>query len=391
MDVVTESRLEPPAIDPPGHHREHRRSVRLFSIALRNLRRRPEHTLLAVLGIGLTITVAIVVESISTGYQVRGAAAYDRADAGAPIWILPAGGFTYSPRYDTLLPNGVLPQPAQLGSGWKVRQTLGAVTKVNGRPVPVLGSTGNPLGVATVSVPAARLLHLKPGSTVTVDGSSLRVRSGGTQGAYVEVPLATARALTGGRGWLTAVPPAADLNVRSQLAASTHSPVTTDPTQAATHQHGIVYITQGGGGVFTFRDRFSALLGGRVQGSVLGLVAKLALFLGFVISVTSFLAAVQERRREFGVLASIGLTDEVLYFFLAEAGLIFASAYVFGLGLAVVLLAGASPGQLSASDVLQAAALVLTYLPALGIFAALIPAHRITQQRPVDLLREASS
>jgi putative ABC transport system permease protein len=54
--------------------------------------------------------------------------------------------------------------------------------------------------------------------------------------------------------------------------------------------------------------------------------------------------------------------------------------------LAIVALVVEPPGQLTASNVLQAAALVLTYLPALGVFAALIPAHRITQQRPVDLL-----
>jgi len=42
----------------------------------------------------------------------------------------------------------------------------------------------------------------------------------------------------------------------------------------------------------------------------------------------SFLAAVQERRREFGIMSSIGLADEVLYFFLVESGIVFLTAYL---------------------------------------------------------------
>jgi putative ABC transport system permease protein len=374
----------------PREHEDRRRSVRLVSIALRNLIRRPEHTVLAVVGIALTITVAVAVESISTGYQVRGGDAYDRAVGDASAWIVPSGGITYSPQFGSLLPRGQLPAAPDFGGGWKFVATIAGTTDVEGRPVAIFGSAQNPAGVATVSEPAAKSMGLSTGSAVEVAGARLRVLVKGSQGRYALVPLAVARAAVGDRGWLTVFPPAAAADVRDRLAAATGLPVTADPTVTAARNRGLVYITRGGGGVFTFRDRFSSVLAGRVQGSVLGVIADLALVLGFVIAVTSFLAAVQERRREFGVMASIGLTDEVLYFFLTEALLTFLAAYVLGILLAGVALLIVSPGQLSLSDVLEAAALVLTYLPALGIFAALIPAHRITQQRPVDLLRDES-
>ena len=71
---------------------------------------------------------------------------------------------------------------------------------------------------------------------------------------------------------------------------------------------------------------------------------RLALALGFVIAVSTFVASVQERRREFGIMASIGLTDEVLYFFLVESLLLFVMAYVSGtlLGGAIVAFAANS-------------------------------------------------
>ena len=58
------------------------------------------------------------------------------------------------------------------------------------------------------------------------------------------------------------------------------------------------------------------------------------------IAVSSFLAAVAERKREFGIMSSIGLADEVLYFFLVESGITFLTAYlvgVLGAGVAVAL------------------------------------------------------
>jgi len=73
-------------------------------------------------------------------------------------------------------------------------------------------------------------------------------------------------------------------------------------------------------------------------------VSTVGLVLGFIIAVSSFLAPVQERRREFGIMSSIGLADEALYFFLVESAIVFTVAYLAG-----ALAAGAAVALVAAS------------------------------------------
>ena len=47
----------------------------------------------------------------------------------------------------------------------------------------------------------------------------------------------------------------------------------------------------------TFEQKFSALFSGKVTSSTLGLISTIGLGLGFIIAVSSFLAAVQDARR----------------------------------------------------------------------------------------------
>ena len=101
---------------------------------------------------------------------------------------------------------------------------------------------------------------------------------------------------------------------------------------------------------------------------------------------SSFLAAVQERRREFGIMSSIGLADEVLYFFLVESAIVFIVAYVVGAAGAGVAVALVIPGIATPIAWAQAAAMVAAFLPAMAIVGALVPVHRLLQQKPVDLL-----
>jgi ABC-type antimicrobial peptide transport system permease subunit len=134
----------------------------------------------------------------------------------------------------------------------------------------------------------------------------------------------------------------------------------------------------------SFDQKMAALLGGKVTSSALGLVAQVGLVLGFVIAVTTFVASVQERRREFGIMAGIGLTDEVLYFFLTESLLLFVAAYVLGALAGGLVVATVVPSFLSLATLASAVGIAAMYLPALGIVAALIPVHRLVQQRPCE-------
>jgi ABC-type antimicrobial peptide transport system permease subunit len=119
-------------------------------------------------------------------------------------------------------------------------------------------------------------------------------------------------------------------------------------------------------------------------------VSTVGLVLGFVIAVSSFLASVQERRREFGIMSSIGLADEVLYFFLVESAIVFLAAYLAGALAAGVAVALVVPGLATLGGWLQAAGMVAAYLPAMAIIGALVPVHRLLQQRPVSLLTGSS-
>jgi putative ABC transport system permease protein len=380
--------LEPNVADPQASEAVsgRGRGLKLLRFGVRNLRRRPEYTVLSVTGIALVISVVIIVQSIATSFDVAGTQAFADDVGDAPVWVVPAHGVTYNPALGALLPNGAAPALQNLPRAWTVRATLGGIWTYRGKRVALYGISMPARGVAVVSQRAAESLGLANGSSISIGRHRLTVSVRGRNGTYIRVTASVARPVIGDRGWLSVIPPAGVSSVSAALAGVPGLVVTTDPSRTADGRHPLAYITTGGG-LFTFQSRFSAALGGRVSGSLLGIISKLALVLGFVIAVTSFLAAVYERRREFGILASIGLSDEVLYFFLMEALIIFAAAYLVGAAIGIVLLMLVLPGQISLSSVLQACALTLTYLPALGIFAALIPTHRIVQQRPADLLR----
>ena len=173
---------------------------------------------------------------------------------------------------------------------------------------------------------------------------------------------------------------------RSSAARSASSRRRTRRSRRTPTARGLIYDTVGGSGPLTFEQKFSALFSGKVTSSTLGLISTIGLGLGFVIAVSSFLAAVQERRREFGIMSSIGLADEVLYFFLVESAIVFVAAYlvgVLGAGAAVALVI---PGIATPTAWLQAAGMVAAFLPAMAIVGALVPVHRLLQQRPVILL-----
>jgi putative ABC transport system permease protein len=380
--------LEPNVADPyaPEAVSDRGRGLRLLRFGLRNLRRRPEYTVLSVIGIALVIAVVVIVQSIATSFDVAGTQAFADDVGGVPVWVVPAQGVTYNPALGVLLANGAVPSLRNLPPTWPVRVTLGGIWRYHGKHVALYGISRLTPGVAVVSQRASESLDLRNGNSVSIGHHKLTVSVRRGNGTYIRVPAGVARSVIGDHGWLSITPPAGVNSVKAALSRVPGLMVTTEPSRGADGRHPLAYITTGGG-LFTFQARFSAALGGRAAGSLLGIIAKLALVLGFVIAVTSFLAAVYERRREFGILASIGLSDEVLYFFLMEALIIFAAAYLLGAALGITLLVIVSPVQLTPSSVLQACALTLTYLPALGIFAALIPTHRIVQQRPAQLLR----
>jgi ABC-type antimicrobial peptide transport system permease subunit len=362
--------------------------VCLVRFALANIRRRPERFVLSVLGIALAIACVVVVRTISASFAISGADSVTDVLAGAQLWAVPAAGVHYDTDAQALVADGAAPN-ITVPAGWTATRVLSGVTDINGNKVSLRGSDEITSGQAALGSEVAGRLGLHPDDRVVVGGQSLVVNvTGSGQSITVATPLA--QSVIGDNGWWTIFAPAGD-EKRRDLAQifggavgleSTSDPsVKPDPTGG-----GLIYDIVGGSGPLTFEQKFSALFSGKVTSSALGLISTIGLGLGFVIAVSSFLAAVAERRREFGIMSSIGLADEVLYFFLVESGIVFVTAYlvgVLGAGAAVALVI---PGIATPTAWLQAAGMVAAFLPAMAIVGALIPVHRLLQQRPVSLL-----
>jgi putative ABC transport system permease protein len=360
----------------------------LVRFALANIRRRPERFVLSVLGIALAIACVVVVRTISSSFAITGADSVTDVLGGAQLWAVPAAGVHYDPDVQALVAGGPAPVLA-LPAGWTGARTLSGVTTINGTSVSVRGSDETPPGQAVFGSGLADRLGLHQGDRVVVGGQSLLVDVAGP-GKSVVVATDLARPLVGEKGWWTILaPPGQEKNrdLGQTFGAATGLPATSDPSMMPdAGGAGLVYDTVGGSGPLTFEQKFSALFSGKVTSSTLGLISTIGLGLGFVIAVSSFLAAVQERKREFGIMSSIGLADEVLYFFLVESAIVFLVAYLLGVAGAGIAVALVIPSIATPTAWLQAAGLVVGFLPAMAIVGALVPVHRLLQHRPVDLL-----
>jgi ABC-type antimicrobial peptide transport system permease subunit len=362
--------------------------VCLVRFALANIRRRPERFVLSVLGIALAIACVAVVRTISASFAITGADSVTDVLGGAQLWAVSAAGVHYDTNAQALVADGTAPN-ITVPAGWTATRVLSGVTDINGSTVSLRGTDEIASGQATLGSEVAKRLDLHSGDRIVVGGQSLVVNVAGS-GQSITAATPLAQSVVGDNGWWTIFAPPGD-EKRRDLAQIFGGGVglesTSDPSvKPDPNGRGLIYDTVGGSGPLTFEQKFSALFSGKVTSSTLGLISTIGLGLGFVIAVSSFLAAVAERRREFGIMSSIGLADEVLYFFLVESGIVFLTAYlvgVIGAGAAVALVI---PGIATPTAWLQAAGMVAAFLPAMAIVGALIPVHRLLQQRPVSLL-----
>ncbi|MGE2712449.1 FtsX-like permease family protein [Mycolicibacterium litorale] len=360
----------------------------LVRFAVANIRRRPERFVLSVLGIALAIACVTVVRTISSSFAITGAESVTEVLGEAQLWVVPAAGVQYDADTQALIAAGPAPE-IDVPAGWTATRTLSGRAEVDGVAVSLRGFDGTPSGQAVFGSAVADRLSVAAGDHVEIDGHDLVVAVDGS-GQSVTVSTSVARAVVGDDGWWTVNAPAGQENRRDLaqvLSTATGLESTADPSlMPDPGGAGLIYDTVGGTGPLSFEQKFSALFSGKVTSSTLGLISTIGLALGFVIAVSSFLAAVAERKREFGIMSSIGLADEVLYFFLVESALVFVAAYligVLGAGAAVALVI---PGIATPVAWAQAAGMVAAFIPAMAIVGALVPVHRLLQQRPVDLL-----
>lgn len=362
---------------------------RLVRFALANIRRRPERFVLAALGIALAIMAVTVVRTISTSFAFTGAEAVERAIGDAHLWVVPAQGVRFDSEAGALVAKGAPPAP-DLPDGYTAHPTIAGIWASPEGSVAVYGSEDVADSQARVGSDLAERLDVDSGDTLDVAGHALTVTVAG-DGPVLTTSDATARDVVGDVGWTTVTESAADEGRRDlgdYFQSATGVPTTTDPTVTPSAGRPLAYATIGGEGVLDFNQKYAAMFSGQVTNSTLGLISIIGLVLGFVIAVSSFLASVQERRREFGIMSSIGLADEVLYFFLVESGIVFLVSWLLGVAAAGVAVWLVIPGIATPTAWLQAAGMVMGFVPAMAIVGALVPVHRLLQQRPVHLLTD---
>lgn len=304
--------------------------------------------------------------------------------------MVPARGVRYDAAAGALVASGP-PSDLTIPAGWTGTRQIAGVWHSPRGPVAVYGSAAAPAGQAVLSPALAARLRVRSGGTLALPGGAVTVVVRGASPAVLLAP-ARARAVTGGTGWWVADEPAADAgrnDLGKLFGAATGLPSTTNPAQApAPGGRGLVYDTTTGAGALSFAQRYASAFSGQVTDSTLGLISLIGLILGFVIAVSSFLASVAERRREFGIMSSVGLADEVLYFFLVESAVVFAVAWLGGVLAAGVAVWAVLPQLATPVAWLQASATVAAFLPAMAIVGAIVPVHRLLQQRPVALLTD---
>jgi len=363
---------------------------RLLRFAVANIRRRPERFVLAVLGIALAIAAVTVVRTISASFAITGAGSVSNAIGGHPIWVVPAQGISYNSAAGALVADGP-PSAITLPPGWTGSETIAGLWHSPHGEVAVYGEPSTPAGTAVAGKQLASRLGVADGGPLALGGRSVKVTVSGDNPALLVAP-DLARAAVGNTGWWVADEPAADQG-RNDLGrlfgAAVGLPATQNPALLpAKDGKGLVYDTTTGSGALSFAQKYASAFSGQVTDSTLGLISIIGLVLGFIIAISSFLASVQERRREFGIMSSIGLADEVLYFFLVESGVVFVAAWLIGVLGAGVAVWAVIPDLATPAAWAQASATVAAFLPAMAIVGAIVPVHRLLQQRPVALLTD---
>ena len=363
---------------------------RLMRFAIANIRRRPERFVLSVLGIALAIAAVTVVRTISASFAITGGDSVTNAIGTHSIWVVPAQGVSYDSAAGALVADGP-PSDITLPAGWTGTEMIAGLWHSPNGEVAVYGVAGTPAGKAVLGAPLAKRLGVSGGATLHLGGHPVTVAVSGSGPALIVSP-DLAKDAVGNVGWWVADEPAADQgrnDLGKLFGTAVGLPYTQNPAQTPDQGgKGLVYDTTTGSGALSFAQKYASAFSGQVTDSTLGLISIIGLALGFVIAVSSFLASVQERKREFGIMSSIGLADEVLYFFLVESGVIFVAAWLIGVIGAGVAVWAVLPHLATPVAWAQASATVAAFLPAMAIVGAIVPVHRLLQQRPVALLTD---
>jgi hypothetical protein len=140
---------------------------------------------------------------------------------------------------------------------------------------------------------------------------------------------------------------------------------------------------------FSFETKFSSLSVSSTMSSILGWTSKIIFLIGLLLSVTSSLIGIRERRSEIEVFIVWGMRTEFTLLLLAESVVSVSVAFVSGTLLAIVSLAWLLPHKAWLQVLGASVGMGCLYTFILVLVAPLIAAHQVATTSSSILLRSA--
>ncbi len=382
-------------------------TAKFFKVAIANLLRYGTRTLLTAAGLSLAIAAVLFVNVVSLSFESGTANVYryvrSTSNGVANIWVTPPTGFKLDSK------TGFFTATSTFSEG-----TADAVLKANGsQGLKVLtgqwpGTAATPLVVygrsdrnsVSISQSAAAALGVKRGEALKLKQGSVNVAQIAqvpdlAASGVIELPLAMAQQLLelpNQVSWVMLH--TQDLQALQQaLTAQINALFTTDPTTSDPNRPVIAYVLEGKLGrsdLVSFDIKLAALYFNQAGSTLLGWLARITLGLGFILMLSAALLSIEERRREFGIFAAVGVSSDVFYLFLLESLILFVGSTLAGLLLGALLLRLLTPALFAWDVILKSSVLVICYLPPMVIFGSLVPAQTLLQKSPLELLRGAT-
>jgi hypothetical protein len=373
-------------------------------MAAANLLRYGTRTALTAAGLALAIAAVLFVNVVALSFESGTASVYRyirSTPAGVGnVWVTPASGFQLDARTGFFAASGTLPEAladrvlaANQSGGEKV---LTGHLPDSEPPIVVYGCSQcqtvslSRIAATSLGVQSGDALPIAPSVRIDDTDSVLDLGSGG----LIEMPLSIAQQLLNlpqQVSWVMLHN--TDLTPLRQFLDGQNALVTTDPTMTDASKAMTAYVLEqklSRADLVTFDVKLSALYFNQATSSLLGWLARITLGLGFVLMLSAALLSIEERRREFGIYAAVGVSSDVFYLFFIESLLLFVGATIAGLILGAGLLWVLTPALFQWDIILKSAVLVACYLPPMIIFGALVPAQRLLQKSPLELLRSAA-
>ncbi|HEY9624812.1 MAG TPA: ABC transporter permease [Crinalium sp.] len=381
--------------------------AKFFKMAVANLLRYSTRTALTGTGLALAIAAVLFVNVVALSFESGAASVYryirSTPDGMADVWVTPPSGFELNPKtgffsvsgtFSDAIANQIL--DANQGKGIKV-----LTAQLPGDDHPPLTLYGcSDCTKVSISESAAVTLAVNPGNTIAVNQVPITIDYIGEvpnlgAGGVVEVPLAIAQQILKAPDQVSWVVLKANniFALRDFLTSKANAFVTTDPMATDTSKSIIAYALQGKfsrADLVSFDVKLAALYFNQATSSLLGWLSRITLGLGFVLMLSAALLSIEERKREFGIFAAVGVSSDVFYLFFLESLILFVGATAIGLILGAWLLWVLTPALFVWSIILKSSVLVACYLPPMVIFGSLVPAQRLLQKSPLELLRSAA-